>query len=158
MTLWNATLAGLGKGGWGLVFPEFCQLCRDESAKPGDGYIGDGCLAKLKPVEPPFCRRCGQLFPGEISGNFECTNCVETALRFEFARAVMQANAEMLDAIHRFKYQQALWLEPLFDRLFSAEAVNKSVIGVAIALCRCHFIRYGCASGDSIKPSNCAET
>ena len=44
MNLWNATLAGLGKGGWGLVFPEFCQLCRDESAKPGDGYIGDGYI------------------------------------------------------------------------------------------------------------------
>ena len=125
MTLWNATLAGLGKGGWGLVFPEFCQLCRDESAKPGDGYIGDGCLAKLKPVEPPFCRRCGQLFQGEISGNFECMNCAEIALRFEFARAVMQGNAEMLEAIHRFKYQQALWLEPLFDRLFSAGAVEQ---------------------------------
>ena len=36
----------------------------------------------------------------------------------------MQANAEMLDAIHRFKYQQALWFEPLFDRLFRDGAVE----------------------------------
>jgi competence protein ComFC len=125
MTRWKATLAGLGKGGWALIFPEVCQLCRDEPAKPEDGYIGGGCLGKLKLIEPPFCGRCGQPFPGEISGEFECTNCVEMGLRFEFARAVMQANGTMLEAIHRFKYQQALWLEPLFDRLFSGGVVKQ---------------------------------
>ena len=108
-----------------MVFPEVCQLCRDEAAKPEDGYIGVGCLAKLKPIKPPFCRRCGLPFAGEFSSDFECTNCVEMGLRFEFARAAMQANAEMLETIHRFKYQQALWLEPLFDRLFSGGAVKQ---------------------------------
>ncbi len=93
-------------------------MCRDEAAKPEDGFIGSSCLARFKPIEPPFCRRCGQPFRGEFSGGFECTNCVEMGFQFEFARAAMQANAEMLEAIHRFKYEQALWLEPLFERLF----------------------------------------
>ena len=125
MTRWKAALAGLAKAGLGLVFPEVCQLCRDEPAQPEDGFVGDGCRARLKPIEPPFCKRCGQPFAGEFSGEFECTNCVEMGLKFEFARAAMQANVEMLDAIHRFKYQQSLWLEPLFDRLLRERAVGQ---------------------------------
>ncbi len=125
MTRWKAALAGLSKAGLGLVFPEVCQLRQDEPAQPEDGFVGDGCRAKLKPIEPPFCKRCGQPFAGEFSGEFECTNCVEMGLKFEFARAAMQANVEMLDAIHRFKYQQALWLEPLFDRLLRESAFGQ---------------------------------
>ncbi len=119
MTRWKATLAGLAKGCSAAIFPEVYQVCRDEKGKPADGFIGNGCLVKFKPIEPPFCRRCGQPFRGEFSGDFECANCVEMGLQFEFARAAMQANAEMLEVIHRFKYEQALWLEPLFDRLFN---------------------------------------
>lgn len=46
-------------------------------------------------------------------------------LRFEFARGVMRGSPEMMDAVHRFKYQQALWLEPLFRRLFAEMAVEQ---------------------------------
>ena len=101
-----------------MVFPEVCQLCRDEAAKPEDGYIGVGCLAKLKTIEPPFCRRCGLPFAGEFSSDFECKNCVEMGLRFEFARAAMRANAEMLEAIHRLKYKQSLFVETFFVLFF----------------------------------------
>ena len=79
----------------------------------------------MKPIEAPFCRRCGQPFEGEITGEFGCTNCREMKLRFEFARGVMRGSAEMMDAVHRFKYQQALWLEPLFSRLFAEMAVEQ---------------------------------
>ena len=108
-------LSGLAKRGLALVYPEVCQLCHDESAQPADGYVGTDCLEKMKPIEAPFCRRCGQPFEGEITGEFECTNCREMKLRFEFARGVMRGSPEMMDVVHRFKYQQALWLEPLFS-------------------------------------------
>ena len=48
-------------------------------------------------------------------------------MNFEFARGVMRGTPEMLNAIHKFKYQQALWLEPLFRRQFeegSAEQIR----------------------------------
>ncbi|MBC8245649.1 MAG: ComF family protein [Verrucomicrobia bacterium] len=125
MTRWKAALAGLAKRGMSLIFPEVCQLCRDEAAKPEDGFVCDGCRAKFKPIQPPFCQRCGQPFAGEFSGDFECANCLEMELQFEFARAAMKANVEMLDVIHRFKYGQALWLEPLFDRLLREQAVEQ---------------------------------
>ena len=118
-------LSGLAKRGLALIYPEVCQLCRDEPAQPADGYVGTDCLEKMKPIEAPFCRRCGQPFEGEITGEFECTNCREMKLRFEFARGVMRGSAEMMDAVQRFKYQQALWLEPLFRRLFAEMAVEQ---------------------------------
>lgn len=76
-------LSGLAKRGLALVYPEVCQLCHDESAQPADGYVGTDCLEKMKPIEAPFCRRCGQPFEGEITGEFECTNCREMKLRFK---------------------------------------------------------------------------
>ena len=125
MTRWKAALTGLARGGLRLIYPDVCQLCHGEAAQPEDGYIGPRCLARLKPIESPYCQRCGLPFAGEFNDKFECTNCVEMGLHFEFARAVMQGNAEMLEAIHRFKYQQALWLEPLFDRLLGDVLVEQ---------------------------------
>ena len=37
----------------------------------------------------------------------------------------MRGSPEMMDVVHRFKYQQALWLEPLFSRLFAEMAVEQ---------------------------------
>ena len=77
------SVVGLGQARPALVYPEVCQLCHDESAQPADGYVGTDCLEKMKPIEAPFCRRCGQPFEGEITGEFECTNCREMKLRFK---------------------------------------------------------------------------
>ena len=120
-----STLSNLAKRGLTLVYPEICQLCHDEPAKPEDGFVGVECLAEMKPIEAPFCRRCGQPFEGAITVGFECTNCREMALNFEFARGVMRGSTRMLDAIHKFKYQQALWLEPLFRRQLAMVAVEQ---------------------------------
>ena len=118
-------LSCLAKRGLALVYTEFCQFCRDEPAQPADGYVGTDRLEKMKPIEAPFCRRCGQPFEVEITGEFECKNCREMKRRFEFARGVMRGSAEMMDAVHRFKYQQAHWLKPLFPRLFAKMAVEQ---------------------------------
>ena len=37
----------------------------------------------------------------------------------------MRGSPEMMDVVHRLKYQQALWLEPLFSRLFAEMAVEQ---------------------------------
>ena len=37
-------LSGLAKRGLALVYPEVCQLCREEPAQPADGYAGTDCL------------------------------------------------------------------------------------------------------------------
>jgi ComF family protein len=70
----------------------------------------------------PFCDRCGQPFEGEATGRFECSNCREVELAFRQARAAVVATELALDLIHRYKYQRALWLEPLLAALFVPQA------------------------------------
>ena len=101
-----------------LVFPDVCQVCLDASASASEGYVCGRCAGSLRPVLTPFCQSCGLPFEGEISAEFECPNCHDLKFYFESARSAMVANALMLDLLHRFKYQGALWLEPLFERLF----------------------------------------
>ena len=121
----KTVMAGLAQSCSAAIYPEVCQMCGDETAKPEEGFIGRGCQAKFKPIKPPFCRRCGQSFKGEFSGGFECANCKEMGFPFKFARAAMLANADMLEVIHRFKYEQALWLVPLFERMLSDSVLEQ---------------------------------
>jgi ComF family protein len=59
--------------------------------------------------------------------HFECSNCREMELHFRFARAAVVAGKLVLEVIHRYKYQRALWFEPfLADLLLRA---SRSVLG-----------------------------
>ncbi|MDB4665550.1 sulfatase-like hydrolase/transferase, partial [Verrucomicrobia bacterium] len=69
---------------------------------------------QLSPVRPPYCGQCGFPFDGEAFQPFKCHNCRGIRFHFESARSVWIVNALMQDLLHRFKYQGALWLLPLF--------------------------------------------
>ncbi|MDG1890390.1 MAG: ComF family protein [Verrucomicrobiota bacterium] len=97
-----------------LVFPEVCQVCGEQAARPSDGYVCLRCIEQLSPVRPPYCGQCGFPFDGEAFQPFKCHNCRGIRFHFESARSVWIVNALMQDLLHRFKYQGALWLLPLF--------------------------------------------
>ena len=63
--------------GLGLLYPEVCQLCGEERATPAEGYVCEGCRAKARFIQEPFCQRCGRPFEGDITTQFECANCRE---------------------------------------------------------------------------------
>jgi ComF family protein len=100
-----------------LFYPEVCQICGEESAIPENGYVGSSCRKKLKPIQFPFCNRCGMPFSGDIQHPFECYHCSSERLFFDQARAAMVAEGILLDIIHRFKYKGALWFEPFLAGL-----------------------------------------
>lgn len=110
-------------GGWvsaplRLVFPDVCQACLRATAFAEDGYICSSCVKLLRPIQIPYCHRCGLPFEGEMEEAIECLNCHDMHFYFESARSATVANVLMIDLLHRFKYQGALWLEHLFERLF----------------------------------------
>jgi competence protein ComFC len=108
--------------GLGLFYPEWCQLCGQERATRGEGFVGQACLARVRFILPPFCRRCGLPFEGDITTAFECANCRETELHFRFARSAAVARDPVLEAIHRYKYHRALWFEPFLASLLIRQA------------------------------------
>jgi competence protein ComFC len=122
----NAAVTALKEGlntAIGLVYPEVCQVCGHERATAAEGFICGACRQKVRFVEPPFCERCGLPFDGALTTAFECDNCREMELHFRQARAAVSTSDFVLDVIHRYKYERALWFEPfLADLLIRAAA------------------------------------
>jgi len=108
--------------GLGLVYPESCQLCHAQRATAREGFVCAKCWTHVRFIRAPFCERCGLPFEGDLTTTFECTNCREMELHFSSARSAVVAKTVVLEAIHRFKYQRALWFENFLADLLIREA------------------------------------
>ena len=109
--------------GLAFFYPEVCQLCGSQRAAPQEGFVCERCWSQVRFIKPPFCERCGLPFDGEITTPFECANCREMELHFRSARSAVAAGGVALEAIHRYKYQRALWFEPFLADLLIRQAV-----------------------------------
>lgn len=109
--------------GLAYIYPEACQLCGTQRAKLEDGLVCSHCWQQVRFIKPPFCNRCGLPFDGAITTPFECSNCRELTLHFSSARSAVVAKGVVLEAIHRYKYQQAMWFEPFLADLLIREAL-----------------------------------
>ncbi len=106
----------------GFVFPEVCQICEAERATATAGFVCPRCWGTVRFIKPPFCDRCGLPFQGEITSTFECANCRELELHFRSARSAVTTGGPVLEAIHRYKYQRALWFENFLADLLIRQA------------------------------------
>lgn len=97
----------------GFFYPQVCQLCRDARATAPEGYVCAACRQDVSRIEPPCCRRCGRWFAGEISADFECGWCREKPPYFDSAQSAVIFEGAVREVLHRYKYQRALWFEPL---------------------------------------------
>lgn len=103
--------------GLAFFYPETCQLCRTERATAEAGFVCATCRSQVQFIQPPYCARCGLPYPGDLTTPFECTNCREMKLHFSSARSAVVAHNAVREAIHRYKYQRALWFEPFLAGL-----------------------------------------
>ena len=108
--------------GLGFLYPETCQLCREQPATARDGFVCRHCWTQVRFIRPPFCERCGLPYPGDLTAPFECANCSGMELHFSAARSAVVARGIVREAIHRYKYQRALWFEPFLADLLIREA------------------------------------
>lgn len=106
----------------GFIYPNVCQICGAERATSPEGFVCARCRQQARFIEPPFCRRCGLPFDGELTTAFECANCRDMELHFSFARSAVSASGMVLEIIHRYKYQRALWFEPFLADLLLRRA------------------------------------
>ena len=109
--------------GLGFLYPEICQLCGEQRATAREGFVCARCWSHVRFIKPPFCERCGLPFEGDLTTPFECANCREMKLHFSAARSAVVAHGAVLEIIHRYKYQRALWFEPFLAGLLLREAV-----------------------------------
>jgi ComF family protein len=116
------TLGSWAEAGLTFLYPGVCQHCHENRAERRDGYVCPACWRNVRFIVPPLCDRCGLPFDGAISDVFECGNCREMDLSFCRARSAVAAKGMVLEIIHRWKYQRALWFEPFLSSLLLREA------------------------------------
>jgi ComF family protein len=117
------TLRDVSDSALGFIYPNVCQICGDEGASTREGFVCSHCWQQVRFIKPPYCRRCGLPFEGELTESFECSNCRDLELDFAFARSAVSARTTVLEVIHRYKYQRALWFEPFLADLLLREAL-----------------------------------
>lgn len=109
------------QAGLAWLYPDVCQLCENEPATAREGYVGQACRRQVKTIQAPFCERCGLPHAGEIKAEYLCGNCADMELYFSSARSALVAKSVVLEVIHRFKYNGALWFQPfLTEHLIQA--------------------------------------
>jgi competence protein ComFC len=108
--------------GLGFLYPEVCQTCGEEPAGVTEGFVCQPCRQKVRFIKPPFCARCGLPYDGAITAEFTCGNCRDLDLHFRSARSAVASGEFVLEVIHRYKYQAALWFEPFLAALLLSQA------------------------------------
>ena len=108
--------------GLGLLYPEVCQLCRADRASVAEGFVCATCREEARFIERPYCEQCGKPVTGAITQSFVCAVCQEAGWQFRTARSAVEAKGKVLEVIHRYKYQRALWFEPFLAGLLIARA------------------------------------
>ncbi len=105
----------------GLLFPNVCEFCAVNAASRAESYICAECRAKpdaIIRIEPPFCDVCGLPYQGDITTQFQCSNCSDLGLKFTAARAAVRFDNLLREVIHRYKYGGREWHEDFLATLF----------------------------------------
>lgn len=92
-----------------LVYPGHCQICQVPLREDEQGVICSGCLARVKFIEPPCCRRCALPFSGEPRETFACGYCHGRPFHFAAAFAGCRAEGVVRQAIHGLKYHRHMY-------------------------------------------------
>lgn len=102
----------------GLVYPRACYGCEASMAEQ-EGWLCQSCVAQLYPITEPLCEICGQPFSGDLTVTFQCTNCSDRHLYFDFARAGFQSRGIARTLLHRFKYNGHFFLAALLGKMLN---------------------------------------
>jgi ComF family protein len=97
----------------GLAFPEVCQVCGTSRADAANGFTCRKCRSRVFFTAPPWCEQCGLPFGGAVGEAITCKNCYEAEWQFTSARSIMSARGLVREVVHRFKYNQHEFFEPL---------------------------------------------
>ena len=101
-----------------LVAPRLCDIC-EVGLQHRELFYRWGprrdmcslCEDKLDRLNKPFCEHCGEAFDGRhLDASFECANCRDRKLWFDFAISAYRTENEVRDLIHLYKFKRRLRL------------------------------------------------
>jgi len=130
---WSRLRQGLGgvyESVLGLVYPRLCAGCEVPLLERiGPLALCEECERGLETIEEPFCSVCCQPFDGVMTQGFQCINCGERHLAFDFAVCAYRSRGLAREMVHQFKYEHqhhlAGVLRELAVRAVADERVDK---------------------------------
>lgn len=113
-----------------LLYPGVCHRCGE--GIPGNRSLCAPCDLELPSLSDPFCRKCGEEYPGVIDGDFQCPNCKDLGFSFEFARPALPNHPAVLAMIHELKYQRRIHLGVELGRVAARAFADDPRLAVAL--------------------------
>lgn len=116
----------------GLIYPRLCFGCELPLGEK-TAYLCETCEQQLIKIRAPYCEYCGQPYTGALPLSFQCSNCSDRHLNFDFAHAAYQSKGLSRVLVHRFKYHGHFYLANLLGQMLneSLEDERLSQVGVA---------------------------
>ena len=84
-----------------------CVVCRESARDWRLGPLCSNCEGQFKPLEGPFCVRCG--FP-VAAPEIQCGACIAGRTQFDLGRSALAFDAGLREVIHHFKYNDRVSL------------------------------------------------
>lgn len=107
-----------------LLFPPRCAICGTGMHIDG---LCDACLAQVSFIGRPICPVCGLPYPVEEGVDHLCSDCINhigDGQHFSIARSVGIYKNNILELIHKFKYEKRLSVGRLLGSMMTARAGN----------------------------------
>ena len=105
-----------------FFLPPQCNCCETFIEEGRQGLCSD-CLSAVRWIEPPFCTQCGNPFVPRQGKGHLCGRCLDQKRYFTIGRALGHYEGPLREAIHRWKYEEKIYLSSLFgewmERSFS---------------------------------------
>lgn len=95
-----------------VVYPRVCPGC-GEALASDDPDLCWSCRANVSVIALPVCSGCGEAVFGRVDHAFVCQACTESPPHYRYARAAIHYNPLGKRLVTHFKYNHALWLEPV---------------------------------------------
>lgn len=91
------------------LFPRRCGGC-DSPMHEVPGAMCWACRSSFRVIGEPMCAKCGNPIQGRADHEFICAHCDVMRPQFDRARSAVRFEGAAAEAIHRFKYNGAIWL------------------------------------------------
>src|SRR5437588_8582557 len=112
-----------------LLLPPRCGSCRAVGA-----WLCHACLARVRPLTEPLCRRCGR----ELSFSGDSCGCRHRLRCLSRARSAAEYGGPLERAIHRFEYENWRALAPALARLAADQLAAEVPTGAALVAVPLH--------------------
>lgn len=103
-----------------FFLPGFCLFCQAPVTSGSASLACPQCLGEIALIPQPYCSCCGAPFRAAVGLEHLCHDCLTNPPPFTRARAVAFYDGQVLEAIHRLKYQRQLIYAKFLGQLLTA--------------------------------------